>query len=104
MKVVIRASDLERITLNEQNSVASVMQNIMVLLNTWKGSCPLYRDFGLSHELLHKPINVAKVLLTAEIKQAVETYEPRATVLSVSFEVGAGDSSILMPTVEVEIE
>ena len=60
---------------------------------------PLYRDFGISSEYMHMPIPAAKALLRAEIKEKVERYEPRVSVIGVTFEeTGNG----LIPTLEVE--
>ncbi|MCI8757344.1 MAG: GPW/gp25 family protein [Oscillospiraceae bacterium] len=50
--------------------VESVLQNIAVILSTPKGSVPMYRDFGISVDILDRPIPVAKAMMTADIKEA----------------------------------
>lgn len=92
------------LTLNETDTVASVLQNVAIILATRRGSCPMYRDFGISMDFLDRPIPVAKTLAYAEIKEAIETYEPRATVAGVTFEERLGSPGLLIPAVEVRID
>lgn len=100
MTYKITTGDLSPIVLNQADPVESVLQNIRVLLRTWQGTVPLYREFGVDAEILHKPVTVARNLLYAELREKIERYEPRVHVKNVTFEeteVG------LIPTVEVEI-
>lgn len=91
------------VALNETDTVKSVLQNIAIILRTRRGSCPLYRGFGLPMEFLDRPQPVAKTMAIAEIKEAVEAFEPRATVEVISFEEDANKPGILIPIVEVSI-
>lgn len=95
--------DLTKIRLNEQDTVTSVLQNIAILLATRRGTVPLYRGFGLQQRWLDKPINAAKPMMFVDIKEAVEEYEPRATVVDVTFETDPNVLGRLIPCVEVEI-
>ncbi len=103
MSYTVTATDLTAIRFNEQETVNSVLQNIAVILSTQKGTIPLYRDFGLNMVFLDRPMPVAKVMMIAEVREAIERWEPRATVLEVSFEEDASSPGRLIPTVEVEI-
>lgn len=103
MSYTVSQNSLKSVSLNETDTVKSVLQNVAIILSTWKGSVPLYRDFGISADIMHKPINVAKSMLIADIKEAIGDCEPRAEVISISFEVDPSDPSKLIPTVEVEI-
>lgn len=95
----ITPGSLGPLKLNETDTVTSALQNVAIILSTWEGTVPLYRDFGISSEYMHMPIPVAKALLRAEIKEKVERYEPRVSVIGVTFEeTGNG----LIPTLEVE--
>jgi len=88
------------IKLNVTDAVTSVLQNVTIILSTWEGTVPLYRDFGITSEYMHKPIPAAKALLHAEIREKVERYEPRVSVVGITFkETGSG----LIPTLEVEV-
>lgn len=86
--------------LNETDTVKSALQSVAIILRTWEGTVPLYRDFGISSAYIHMPILAAKALLRAEIKEKVERYEPRVTVTSITFQQ---TDDGLIPTLEVEI-
>lgn len=103
MNYTVSAKDLSQITLNETDHVASILQNVAIILKTWQGSSPLYRNFGLRGQFVDKPIPVAMPLIIAEVTEAVSTYETRASVASVSFETDKDNPGKLIPTVEVEI-
>jgi len=103
MNYTVNAQELGKIRLNESDKVASVLQNIAVILSTSLGSVPLYRDFGLPRRFQDKPIPVAKQMMIAEIQEAIVEHEPRATLTGVTFEVDASAPGKLIPTVEVEI-
>lgn len=103
MTITIIQEDIYPLTLNEEDPVKSVRQNVLMVLATIRGSVPLYRDFGLSAEALDKPINVARTLLISDIRESIEKYEPRATVKNIRFVVDAAEPSKLKPVVEVEI-
>ena len=101
MTVTVTYSDFYPLKLNETDLIKSVRQNVLLILSTFRGSVPLYRDFGISSEALDKPVNVARTLLVSDIRESVEKYEPRVTVRDITFE--ADMSGRLIPTVEVEI-
>lgn len=89
-------------SLQQDSKVFSVLQNIALLLNTKRGTVPMYRDFGLPMEFVDKPIDVAENMAYVEISDALEEFEPRAKLEDVYFEKTAnGKMSI---TVEVSIE
>lgn len=73
------------LTLGETDPVKSVLQNVYLILKTRKNTVPMYRDFGLPMAFLSKPLFAAETILTAEISEALEAYEPRAELLDVSF-------------------
>jgi phage baseplate assembly protein W len=104
MNYIISTKDLGSITLNETDTVKSVLQNIRIILSTRQFSVPLYREFGLPMQFLDKPIPVAKVLLIAEIRDAITEFEPRANVLNVTVEIDENAPCKVHATVEVEIK
>ena len=101
MSYLVSAADLENIRLNEADEVNAALQNIALILATPKGSVPFYRDFGISSEFLDRP--VAKVMRISEVREAVEEWEPRASVVNVSFKGNVLEPGRLVPIVEVEI-
>lgn len=101
----ISGKDVTKLTLMAGNTVDSVKQNVAIILRTPRGSVPYYRDFGVPMVFLDKPVNVARTLMLSGVKEAVEQYEPRATVRSITeLTVDESNPGILIPTVEVDIE
>ena len=73
---LVSANDLTAISLGEQDTVASVLQNIAVILSTPKGTVPGYREFGIDiSDILDRPENVAQPMLCAAIKEAIERFD-----------------------------
>ena len=88
--------------LNQTDRVASVLQNLTLLYATKQGTVPLYRDFGLPMKFIDKPLPVAQTIAAAEITEATERFESRATVSGITFETDRV-SGRLIPIVEVDI-
>lgn len=103
MSYTVKATDLKNIRFNDPALVSSVLQNIAVILATPKGSVPQYREFGLSTTMLDKPTPVAKMMMRADVREAIERWEPRAQFVSMTFEGRVTQPGALWPTVEVEI-
>ncbi len=103
MRYKVSAADLGAIKLNETDAVSSVLQNIAIILSTWQGSVPFYREFGLPRRFLDKPTHIAKPMIVSEVKEAIEEFEPRAEFIGVSFSEDPAIPGRLIPTVEVEI-
>lgn len=104
MRYIVTNTDLTEIVLNQMKETAQVIQNVSTILNTWKGSVPLHRDFGIDADLLHRPINMVEDLIIADIIEVIEKYEPRAEVMSVKLEADALKSDKIKITVEIEID
>lgn len=103
MGYVVKSTDFSKISLNEPDRVTSILQNVAILLRTKRGTCPLYRQFGLDQSYLDRPINAAPPILYAEIKEGIEEFEPRVEVIRIDFGVDKSTPGKLIPTVEVEI-
>ena len=104
MNFLVKAADLTALRISEPDTVTSVLQNIAIILTTRKGTVPLCRAFGLSHEFLDKPTpccqnDAARV----EIREAIERWEPRARFAWRTFEEDVLQPGRSVPTVEVEI-
>lgn len=104
MSYFVSTMDFGSITLNENDTVKSVLQNVKIILMTHQFSVPLYRNFGLPMQFVDRPMAAARPLLIAEINDAISEYEPRATVLNVSLETDMKVPGKLIATVEVEIK
>lgn len=99
----VSADDGAALELGAADTVKSVMQAIKLILTTPKGTVPLYRDFGVNMDFLDLPGPGAEQRARAEIREAIEQWEPRATVKSITFSRAGAASGKLIPTVEVEI-
>ncbi|MDE7245523.1 MAG: GPW/gp25 family protein [Oscillospiraceae bacterium] len=102
MGYTTKAADLKHIRFNT-DLVSDVLQNIAFILATPKGSIPLYREFGLSTTFLDKPTLKARMAMRAEVKEAIERWEPRASFVNLTFESRMLQPGTEWPTVEVEI-
>ena len=49
------------------------------------------------------PITVVSPIIYAEIREAIETFEPRCEVVDITFEIDPQNPGRLFPAVEVEI-
>lgn len=87
--------DTEGYTLEEFNDVKRCLET---LLSVRAGTQPLDRDFGISYEkIVGYPMNVAKNMLSLEIIEKVERYEPRAEVENIEFK--GDENGILIPII-----
>ncbi len=101
MNYFVSASHSTGISLNETDRVKSILQNISLLLRSWQGDVPLYREFGLPMKFVDRPMNAAAPVIIVEIREAIQRFEPRAELVSVKFNQDA--SGVLAPEVEVNI-
>ncbi len=103
MAQIISLTRFSGITLGERDVVRSVMQNVRTILRTPKFTVPLYREFGIDTSFVDTPITVVSPILYAEIREAVEEFEPRCTVTDITFEIDPLNPGRLLPVVEVDI-
>ncbi len=85
------------------STVAEILQNVRMILSTRIGTVPLDRDFGISWEMVDQPIDVAKLLIQAQVIEAIQQYEPRAEVTKVDFDASDAMEGRLSPKVTVSI-
>ena len=96
---------LETVDFAPESEAAEVLQNVRTILSTRRGTVPLDRDFGLSWSYIDKPLPVARMMLKAEIIQALQVYEPRAQVTAVGFQDSTEEAmdGILKPIVRIRL-
>jgi phage baseplate assembly protein W len=99
---VIRGGETARIDLSPETAEAEVTRNVAMILVTPKHDVPLGRGIGIAQEFIDRRPDVARTVMIGEIVEAVSLYEPRAEVVSVSFEAGA-DAGKYTPVIEVNI-
>lgn len=87
----------------ENDLTRSVLQNLMLIVSTRKGTIPMYREFGMPMEYIDKPIDVAQALMVSEITEAVEEFEPRCKLIDIKFDMSTATAARLTAILEVEI-
>lgn len=60
-----------------------ILQNVAFIISTFKDSCVLDRKFGWAPEI-DIPIQLAEQVNIAKVIEAVQIYEPRATIVKVN--------------------
>ena len=79
-----------------------IVRCLNTLYSTRAGSQPMRRDFGIDYDgVVGYPLEVAKNKLALEIIEKTETYEPRAAVTSVDFDVDVNNGR-LIPIIHVK--
>jgi phage baseplate assembly protein W len=101
-EILILDGNAGRIDIAPASAAAEIAQNVRMILATPKYSVPLYREFGISRDMVDKPTEAAKSLIVGEILDAIQTYEPRCEVEDITFERDEL-SGRLSPAVEVKI-
>ena len=71
-----------------------IIRNVQTILTTPLGSCPLYREFGLDVSYLDHPLDLAQNLFAVAAMEAVERWEPRVQVTSVTFVSDGAEGSM----------
>ena len=103
MGYTVSALDFSTLRLNETDRVASILQNVSVILRTGLRTSPMCREVGLPTDFVDRPIPAVKPLLIAAVREAVEQFEPRAEVTAVTFSEDPSQPGRLIPKVEVKI-
>lgn len=103
--MLYKLSTLSEIDLAPADTVHEVLQNVRTIISTARGSVPLDRDFGISWEAVDQPTQMAQMTLRTEIVKAIQTYEPRAKVKSITFTEGKdlAMAGHLVPVLIVEV-
>lgn len=102
MAYIVKGYQPGKISLAPESTEEEVLQNVAMIILTVQFSVPLDRGFGLAGRFIDKPIQTAQAILVSEVLDAVEKYEPRADIVSVTFEQGETPGN-LIPIVEVNI-
>ena len=100
-KYTIRSDTPPDYTLCENDIAASVLQNIALLVATKQGTVPGYREFGLPMRFIGMPERIASTVAAQEVVDAVEQFEPRATLNEVQVQYAAGGKMVLILEVAI---
>lgn len=94
MAYTVSAAEERRISFRPESVVEEVLQNVWFILNTLEYDCPLARGLGLNPGFIDRPIETAQALSVADVFDKIETFEPRAEILKVSFKNSHADGKI----------
>lgn len=99
------ATPLQDIDWKPQSTADEVLQNVRCVISTVLGSVPLDREFGVSSAWLDDAGPVAEMKLRILLIDAIERFEPRAKIKSITFVDGGSDGlqGRLSPVVKLEI-
>ena len=102
MRVIDITAELGEINFSPGSELEEIAQNVRTILTTYKKTVPMDREFGLNASIVDLPIAAAQAAMTADIVAAINRYEPRAQVVSVSYE-GKEAEGIVIPKVRIKI-
>lgn len=100
-RYTIRSDTPPDYTLCENDTAASVLQNIALLVATKQGTVPGYREFGLPMRFIGMPERIASTVAAQEVVDAVEQFEPRATLNEVQTQYAEGGKMVLILEVAI---
>lgn len=69
----------------EAELIDELRKNVETLLGTPEGTVPGDRHYGINQEFVGMPDPVVENLLSLEIIEKIDTYEPRLTVKNITF-------------------
>lgn len=102
MDYIIDTTKENEINLAPATVYEEVIQNLYFLYSSTEYDVPLDRELGLDGTYIDRPVETAKALITANIYDKTEEYEPRVEIVSIEFEADY-ERGVLKPIVEVEI-
>lgn len=85
------------------STAEEIAQCVKCLLLTSAGTVFFYRDFGISTELIDKPLPVAKNRFLSEVVKQVAKYESRARVKSIRWIADEASDGVLKPVITIEL-
>lgn len=75
------------------------LRRVWVILNTKKGTVPLFRDLGLSSSIIDMQVNKIPSVVTQDLDSQLKKYIPELKLKGVNIET-EGDKTILKVKVE----
>ncbi len=100
-QTTIKITSMPPIDFAPASLAAELNQNLYTILSTAQGTVVLNREFGLDIAVLDEAPTVAEAMITSQIYELVEQYEPRAVIQQVSFETDH-DSGRLIPNIRYD--
>lgn len=89
-----------RLNIIAAGTAEAKLQEVKMVMDTPKGSVPMYREFGFDWSVLDKPAPVAQMLCRATIPETIERWVQGVRVTGLSFGMDE-KTGTLIPVVEV---
>lgn len=102
MSYTIDTTKNQQVNLAPGTVYEEVIQNLWFLYSSIEYDIPLDRALGLNAAYIDKPLEIAKALITTDLYDKTEEYEPRAEIVNIDFAVDYV-RGVLKPIVEVEV-
>ena len=81
------SNDNTQLVYEKQDLYSEVLQNIRMILNTYKTEVPLMRDFAMSPDLIDLNYNQLKNRIFSDLINICGRYEPRAILKQLKLNV-----------------
>lgn len=106
MKLTIKGNKARALAFDPSTRSEEIMQNIIVIMSTPRGSVPGYRQFGIDMGYMHQPKPLARTMFVVALNNAIKAFEPRARLDGVTFDDDSADdeAGVLNPILEVTID
>lgn len=87
---------------NNVEPLNATERKLWVLLNTIKGTVPLYRDFGISHKIIDSKITDIPSILFGDLDQQIKKYIEELKLVNIKCEKNEEQIIILVEVKENE--
>lgn len=77
----------KKIIYTKKNLISTIMQNVYIILSTYKTEVPLDRSFGIDSNLIDSSFSQFKSKIFTDLTNALRTYEPRAILKNIQIDL-----------------
>ena len=85
MKIVLDTSKDTELSLMPKTKADAIAQQLYIIIQTVKGECPMYRDFGTDYSFKDMPTVVAQRMYISAVSDAIRKFEPDVTLTRLEF-------------------
>lgn len=86
----------------EAKGTDRIIQNIKNIVNTYKYEVAYMRGFGMSPDAIDKDVETMRGIITEDLLDNINEYEPRATLKSITLKEISNDGGVVA-VIEIEI-
>ena len=104
MTIRMKITDDFPLTFFPASREQEIEQQLVILIKTMQGECPMYRDFGLSPAWKHASMNAAETAFATTLAEAVRKYCPGMLIQVVGFDHDTDTPGTMRPVMEVTFD